>query len=129
MIQEEKISEMMRNMPLLERNISKNIRLLRLLHNFSQEYISESLQMSPSHYSAIENGLRAPTFEMLFMLSVFYEINLEYIMTFDVSKHIISLLKINTIETDTFHFLSKYLSLSKERRIEIKNDLRRLENE
>lgn len=92
--------------------VGKNIRLLRNVRGISQEKIADMLHMSRSCYSALENGSKIPDFITVYTLSKFYDVDLDYLLSFDISAHIHSLLKDRQHRIESLHFINRYLKLS-----------------
>lgn len=59
----------------LEQNIAFELKIERLKKNYTLEYVSNSLQMSKSYLSQIENKKRTKvSMQTLIRLSLFYEV-------------------------------------------------------
>lgn len=59
----------------LEQNIAFELKIERLKNNYTLEYVSNSLQMSKSYLSQIENKKRTKvSMQTLIRLSLFYEV-------------------------------------------------------
>lgn len=95
-----------------QRHIGRNLRLLRHLHNISQDTIADYLNISRSAYRYIEAGERIPTLEMICEIAKFYDISLDYLISFDISEHILSIIRVRTGGTESMEFIKKYLELS-----------------
>ena len=70
--------------------------------------------MSRSCYSALENGAKIPDFITVYTLSEFYGVNLDYLLAFDISEHLLSLLRADRRSLDSFSFLDGYMKLPTE---------------
>lgn len=92
--------------------IAKNIKLLRSISGLTQEQISELLHMSRSCYCSMEAGKKVPDFESIYVLSRFYNISLDYLLSFDIAEQMLSLLRMDRKETEALHFIECYLKLS-----------------
>ena len=92
--------------------IAKNLRLLRSIRGLSQEKVADLLNMSRSCYSALENGSKIPDFMTVYTLSRFYDVSLDYLLAFDISDHLLSLIRSERINLDSFAFLDNYMWLS-----------------
>ena len=103
--------------------ISKNIKLLRGLYGYSQQYIADFLHISKSTYSAIETGKSLPDFDMICNLSFLYDIDANYLISTDISVHILSTLHADYSQIRPSHFIEKFLSLSPSARDLIKEEI------
>lgn len=92
--------------------IAKNLRLLRCINGLNQEQVSRLLHMSRTCYSNLESGNKVPDFLTIYTLSRFYDVNLDYMLSFDITEHMLSLLRIDRTETEPLHFMEQYLKLS-----------------
>lgn len=92
--------------------IAKNIRMLRLLNGYTQDQLCEVLHMSRAAYACLERGGKLLDYETLFTLSKFYNIKLEYIISFDISEQMLALICVNREEISAESFITKYLMLS-----------------
>lgn len=109
-----------------QRHIGRNLRLLRHLHNISQDTIAAHLNISRSAYRYIEAGERIPTLEMICEISKFYDISLDYLVAFDISEHILSIIKIRTGGSESMAFMEKYLELSYGAKEQVRNRITEL---
>jgi transcriptional regulator with XRE-family HTH domain len=66
--------------------IAKNIRVLRIGKGLTQENLSDQLDLSSSQYSNYEQGTRAVPIEVLAKISAFYQIAIDAIVKYDISK-------------------------------------------
>lgn len=66
--------------------LSRRIRALREQYGYNQKYASEKLRISPQAYSHYENGRRTPDIEMLYKLSRFYHVSMEFLLTGEQSE-------------------------------------------
>ncbi len=101
--------------------IARNLRLLRNIRGLSQERVADLLNMSRSCYSALENGAKIPDFITVYTLSEFYGVNLDYLLAFDISEHLLSLLRADRRSLDSFSFLDGYMKLSYGARLQIRD--------
>ena len=92
--------------------ISKNVRLLRLLNGMSQVEAAEAFNMSRPCYCSLEGGMKMPDFTTVCMVADYYGINLDYLISFDISEHFMSMLTSGTHESKTIQFADRYLMLS-----------------
>lgn len=66
----------------LEQNIAFELKIERLKKKYTLEYVSNSLQMSKSYLSQIENKKRTKvSMQTLIRLSLFYEVEFAEIVT------------------------------------------------
>lgn len=92
--------------------LADNLRLLRNIKGVSQESIAKELHMSRSCYNYIENGVHMPDFVTLCQISEYYNVSLDYMLTIDISRHIMSIIARDKTETEALIFLNKYMRLS-----------------
>lgn len=92
--------------------IAKNLRLLRYIKGLSQEQTAEMLHMSRSCYCHLESGSKVPDLVTICQISEFFDISLDYLLTFDITHHLLSLLKRGNNELEAHRFMEKYLQLS-----------------
>lgn len=92
--------------------IAKNIRMLRLLNGYTQNQLCDVLHISRAAYVNLERGGKLLDYETLLTLSIFYDIKLEYIISFDISEQMLSLICVNRNEISAVNFITKYLMLS-----------------
>ncbi|MBQ7915372.1 MAG: helix-turn-helix transcriptional regulator [Firmicutes bacterium] len=65
----------------MSNEMSERIRLLREHFGYSQKYAAEQLNISPQAYSHYENNRRIPDVDMLYKLSIFYGVSMEFLVT------------------------------------------------
>ncbi len=109
-------------------NIAENIKLLRNIKGLTQEDIADYLHMSRSAYSKLENGVKMPNFMTLYALSFLYDVNLNYILYFDIPQHLMSLLTNEHSYTDTEKFILGYTKLSNGAKKDIEHRINSLLN-
>ncbi len=63
-----------------EMTLGTKLKELRKLNNYSQEYVASSLGIIRQTYSHYETGKRMPSPEMLYKLSLLYNISVENLM-------------------------------------------------
>ena len=61
--------------------LANNLRRLRTENNYTQEQISEKLNISRQAYSNYETGKRIPDIDMLIRIADIYEVTLEQLLT------------------------------------------------
>lgn len=71
--------------------LAANLRLLRHVHGFSQEYVCARLNISRSAYRAMESGSRLPDIVTLHFLSALYGVDIDVLLTFDIAGLLASL--------------------------------------
>ena len=69
-------------------DISNNIRKVRELRNFTQEYMAHALSMSQNNYSKIERGKTKPTLDILEKICNIFGVPLTKLIEFDAEKTI-----------------------------------------
>ena len=69
-----------------QERIARNLRLLRIGKGLTQENLSDYLELTSSQYSNYEQGTRAVPIEVLSNISVFYQIALDALVKYDLSK-------------------------------------------
>lgn len=94
------------------KHIAKNLRLLRYIKGLSQEQTAQMLHMSRSCYCHLESGSKVPDLITVYQISRFFDISLDYLLTFDITEHLLSLLKRDNNHLEAHHFMEKYLQLS-----------------
>ena len=95
-----------------QKYIARNLRLMRHLRGVSQERIADLLHMSRSAYCSLESGAKLPDFLTICTLAKFYEISLDYLLAFDITGHILSLLQTRPGGIEGLSFIESYLQLS-----------------
>lgn len=106
--------------------IASNIRLLRCINGLNQDQVAEKLNMSRSSYSSLEGGCRTPDIITLYEISQLYDISLDYLLSFDIAQHVLSLIKRSDSKTSAHTFLENYLSLSRAGRQYIREKIKQL---
>lgn len=103
------------------KTISKNLRFLRLLYEYNQQDLADVLHLSRSAYYSIESGTKTLDFESLSMLSDFYNIDIDYLVSFDISNQLLNLIRVDRKSINATAFLEKYFSLSRSGKEQIKS--------
>lgn len=67
-------------------NIYKNIKKIRELKNLTREFVADELEMSTSGYGKIERGEVDLTISKLDKISKVFNVNIDFIFKFDLSK-------------------------------------------
>lgn len=112
--------------------LANNLRLLRYIKGVSQEKLAVELHMSRSCYNYLENGAHLPDFITLCQISEYYNVSLDYMLTFDISKHIMSIIAKDKTETEALIFINKYMRLSQGGKAQVRKrikSLKRMEEE
>ena len=108
------------------KHIARNLRLLRYIKGLSQEETASLLHMSRSCYCQLENGSRMPDLITVYEISRLFDVSLDYLLSFDMTEHLLSLLKHDRNDLQAQHFISKYLKLSHGARAQITTRIKRL---
>jgi len=83
--------------------VINNIRLLRKLNDFSQEYIAYELGLSQSQYSRRENGMIQFTLPEIVKLSLIFKVDYNNIIQDDVSTDFLENKKAKRIKKEMTH--------------------------
>lgn len=105
---------------------SKNIRTLRILCGHTQQEVADLLSICRSAYYALETGERQPDFKTLMILSKFYNVNMSYIVSYDICDQMLNMFRIETNEIEAVHFITKYFCLSHGGKEDIKAAVKRM---
>ena len=92
--------------------IADNLRILRILNNMTQEDVANELGCSRSAYAKLESGLKFANFPILYKLSLFYNVDLDYLVYFNITAHLLSLIQRTSISIDPLDFAESYSKLS-----------------
>ena len=92
--------------------LSKNLKLLRNIHGFSQEDLSAHICITRSTYSAYETGAKIPDLQTLDALSAVYDIGFESLISHDLSKGLLSRIYFNNNDNGLAEIINDYESLS-----------------
>lgn len=103
--------------------VSKNIRLLRLITKKTQNELADTLNLSRSAYVALEIGRKLPDLEMLITLSELYDVNIDYLISFDIADQMLSMIRADHEETEALRFLNRYFMLSRSGKDQIKAEI------
>lgn len=106
----------------INEKIAKNIRSLRELKGYTQEYVANELGMEQPGYSLIENGKKSITFEIAQKIAVILDTTLEALQKFDSGAYFNKCKGKGFGQNNTNHFHS-----SKEIE-ELKNELKQLKD-
>ncbi len=94
------------------KHIARNLRLLRYIKGISQEQAAKLFHMSRSCYCHLESGAKVPDLITIYRISEYFDVSLDYLLSFDITDHILSLLKRDETELEAQNFIEKYLKLS-----------------
>ena len=108
--------------------VSKNLRLLRIIYNYKQQDMADFLHMSRSTYFGLESGNKSPDFETLAKLADFYNINLDYLISFDIGQQMIGMMNVDKEETNAIEFMYKFMELSRNGKLQIRDEVLKLSN-
>lgn len=92
--------------------IAKNLRFLRYIRGLSQQDTAALLHMSRSCYCQLENGSKIPDLITIYEISRFFDVSLDYLLSFDMTEHLLFLMKRDRNELQAQQFIGKYLRLS-----------------
>lgn len=106
--------------------MSKNMRTLRMLTGVNQEDIANHLSLCRTAYYAIESGVRQPDFETLRKLAEFYNVNMSYIISYDIADQMLNMFRVDMNEINAARFMAKFFSLSAKGKDEIKIAIMRM---
>lgn len=70
----------------ITRVFGPNLKLLRSLKRRSQDIVAAALEVKRSTYAGWENGASEPSLHNLLMLGEYYQINLNTLLTIDLSE-------------------------------------------
>ena len=117
-----------KDMYLAKHVLARNLRLLRSIKGVSQETVARVLKISRSCYNYLESGAHTPDFNTLCMLASYYNVSLDYLLTFDISEHIMSIIKREKSEMDALAFLNKYMQLSQGGKAQVRKRIESLKD-
>ncbi len=66
--------------------LASNLKILRRRKNFTQNLVSNSLSINRSTYNGYENEVAYPSLDRLIKISDFFNINIDVLLRFDLSK-------------------------------------------
>ncbi|CAD0004797.1 helix-turn-helix transcriptional regulator [Flavobacterium chungangense] len=87
-------------------NINDNIRSIRELKNYTQEYMAVRLGITQAGYSKIEKGNAKMSFEKLEEIASVFELSVEHIIRFETNLHIANTVKRNSILSDNYGLMN-----------------------
>lgn len=106
--------------------VCNNIRLLRIICGYTQMEIASLLKLSRSAYFAIEIGKKLPDFDMLNTLSEFYDVDIDYMVSFDIAGQMLNMIRVDHAETKATRFIERYFTLSHKGRCHIREEIYRM---
>ena len=71
--------------------LSERLKKMRTDNGFSQRWVAQRLDVSPSIISSYENGERTPSTEMLLALSYLYRCSTDYLLGKEMAKQCVVL--------------------------------------
>ena len=63
----------------LKKNFSARVKNLRIANNITQKQLSDIINMSENTISMIENGNRAASIEVMFLLADYFNVSIDYL--------------------------------------------------
>lgn len=102
-------------------NFSNNLRALRLAKGYTQQEISEILNILRQTYCNYENGQRIPSLDFIIKISDFFQIPLDSLIRGTIVCTEDRTLIFSEINQDSAKLLLDYLSLSPKDQKEIRN--------
>ncbi len=108
-----KANQLKRNLYRRNTTTSKNIRLLRIITGKRQQEVADHLHLSRSAYYSMETGRKPPDFEMLSVLSEYYNVNMDYLLSFDIAEQMLNMLRVDQGEINAINFIERYSALSR----------------
>lgn len=103
--------------------VCDNIKLLRLIHGKNQTELSDLLGISRTAYHAIEIGKKIPEFDLVAILSDFYDVDMDYMVSFNIADQMLNMIKSDNEETKADRFLERYMDLSYRGKEHIKEEI------
>ena len=108
---------------------SKNIRFLRLAHGYNQGEIADHFHIARSTYYAMEHGGSPPHIGLAIQIADFYNVNLDYLISFDIAEQLLALIRPEREDVDGIKFIEKWLTLSQAGREQIVNEMKQIYDE
>lgn len=103
--------------------VSKNARFLRIISGYTQQQVADLLGMCRSAYHSIERGGKQLDFETISILADLYEIEISYLVTFDICEQMLNMIKVDQERIRASVFLERYHSLSRSGKEQIKAEI------
>lgn len=78
-------------MHMLYKNAAKQIKLLRIKHDLTQERLAEKLNVSPKYISSVETNAKKPSLEFYKNVANLFDVTFDYLFidSIDVKRNII----------------------------------------
>ena len=108
--------------------VCSNIRLLRIICGYTQIELADLLCLSRSAYFAIEIGKKLPDFDMLKTLSEFYDVDINYLISFDIAEQMLNMIRGDHAETKATRFMERYFTLSRKGRKQIESEIYKMKS-
>ncbi len=70
---------------IITKKLPKRIKLLREIHNYTQEFIAEELGMSQTGYGNLERGVSIISLDKIEIFCKIYKINIDEFFEFDLT--------------------------------------------
>lgn len=105
------------------KTVAKNLRFLRLVYDYSQQSLADFLHISRSAYYSIESGAKTLDFESLVELAGFYEIDIDYLVSYDICEQLINMIRVDYSKIKATVFLERYFALSRSGKEQIRNQV------
>ena len=89
--------------------IGEALKMLRTIHDYKAKELAETLQISPSYLSEIENGKKSPSYELLEKYSSAFDVKLSTLIIFseDYSKNKFTDKAKNGVRKTLFDFMKR----------------------
>ena len=108
--------------------ICKNIKFLRLVTGATQQELADYLCMTRSTYYAMERCVKIPEFELICRICEYYNVNIDYLVSYDIKAQILKILQPDTGEINAVYFLERYLCLSQTGKEQIRAEIERIKS-
>lgn len=92
--------------------LGNNLKTLRLSRRISQEEVTNFMHMTRSTYSNFETGQKVPDLQTLDGVCALYDINLDSLINYDLTKGLIRRIIFDQNNKDLADILYKYQALS-----------------
>lgn len=92
--------------------LHRNLKLLRMAHNISQEELAATIHLARSTYSAYETGTKTPDLQTLDALTAIYDISFDSLVNYDLSEGIINKIYFTGENREMADLLNSYQALS-----------------
>lgn len=97
---------------MMYKNAAKQIKLLRIEHDMTQEELAEKLEVSTKYISAVETNAKKPSLEFYRTVANYFKVTFDYLFidSFNVKKNIIIdsvVLRMNYLDEDEQRYILK----------------------